>query len=299
MFKVKGNYPYPILLESPIDYKTSIIKARYLYKGLKTSHNIKIECEVNNDEIKKLIKDKKVCYAVQIESPNAMYRNMFEFYEEDLIEDTETKKQCIIISLNSNDVIDYMDIGLALLVKEDINDYRNKDLIDTYKDIKIKINKNEVIAVCQSARQLISLNDEILKEVHSIFKLQKDSQIDNITYDPNYDRILVRVPEEVANYYLTSKGNNEKLIVLNSILFMPILTSIINDMRDVEDEFTSRLWFKTLTKKINEIIREKGINREEAFENSYETSQILMENISVKSICEFNKLLETQEGDDE
>ncbi len=289
MFKVKGNYPYPILLENTIDYKNSIIKVRYLYQGLKNGHNIKIECEINNDEIKKLIQDKKVCYAVQIESPNAMYRDMFEFYDEDEIS----------ITLRNDEVIDYIDIGLALLVKEDIENYQNEDFVDAYKDIKMKISKNEVLAVCQSVRKIIILNDEILKEVHSIFNLQKDSQINNITYDPNYDRILIKVPEEIGNYYLTSKGNKEKIIVLNSILFMPILTSIVNDMKDVEEEFANRLWFKTLINKINGIVKEENITREEVFNNPYETAQALLKNISVESINEFKNLLEDQEGDDE
>lgn len=289
MFKVKGNYPYPILLENTIDYKNSIIKARYLYQGLKNGHNIKIECEINNDEIKRLIQDKKVCYAVQIESPNAMYRDMFEFYDEDEIS----------ITLRNDEVIDYIDIGLALLVKEDIENYQNEDFVDAYKDIKMKISKNEVLAVCQSVRKIIILNDEILKEVHSIFNLQKDSQINNITYDPNYDRILIKVPEEIGNYYLTSKGNKEKIIVLNSILFMPILTSIVNDMKDAEEEFANRLWFKTLINKINEIVKEEKITREEAFNNPYETAQSLLKNIAVESINEFKNLLECQEGDDE
>lgn len=289
MFKVKGNYPYPILLENTIDYKNSIIKVRYLYQGVKNGHNIKIECEINNDEIKKLIQDKKVCYAVQIESPNAMYRDMFEFYGEDEIS----------ITLRNDEVIDYIDIGLALLVKEDIENYQNEDFVDAYKDIKMKISKNEVLAVCQSVRKIIILNDEILKEVHSIFNLQKDNRINNITYDPNYDRILIKVPEEIGNYYLTSKGNKEKIIVLNSILFMPILTSIVNDMKDAEEEFANRIWFKTLTNKINEIVKEENITREEVFNNPYETAQSLLKNISVESINEFKNLLEGQEGDDE
>ena len=29
--------------------KNSTIKARYLYKGLKNAHSIKIECEINNE----------------------------------------------------------------------------------------------------------------------------------------------------------------------------------------------------------------------------------------------------------
>ena len=289
MFKIKGNYPYPILLEDTIDYKNSIMKARYLYQGLKNAHNIKIECEVNNDEIKELISKRKACYAVQIESPNAMYRNMFEFYDNDEIS----------ITIRNDEVIDYIDIGIAILVKEDIENFESEDFVDAYKNIKMKINKNEILGVCQNVRKIIVLDEEVLKEVHSIFNLQKDPEINNVTYDPNYDRILIRVPEEIGNYYLTSKGNKEKITVLNSILFMPVLTSVINDMYGAEEEFSARLWFKTLNNKINEIIKEKHMTREEIFENPYETAQILLKNITVESIKEFKKLLDNQEGDDE
>lgn len=299
MFKVKGNYPYPILLDKAVDYKTSTIKARYLYQGLKNGHKIKIECDIDNNEIKKLIENKKVCYAVQIESPNAMYRKTFEFFNEDLIEDPESKKKYIEVSLDSNDVIDYIDIGLALLVKEEIDNYQNEDFVDAYKGIKMKINKNEVLAVCQNVRQMIILNDEILKELHSIFNLQKDNTINHITYDPNHDRILIRVPEDIGNYYLKSREDKQKIKVLNAIIFMPILTNIVDDMKDTEEEFSNRLWFKTLENKIKEIIRDKKITREEIFENSYETAQMLMQNISVESINVFEKILQNQEGDDD
>ena len=289
MFKIKGNYPYPVLLEDNIDYKNSTIKARYLYQGLRNGHNIKIECVVDNMEIKKLIEDRKACYAVQIESPNAMYRNMFEFYNGDDIN----------ITLGNDEVIDYIDIGIAILVKEDIENFESEDFVDAYKDIKMKINKNEILGVYHNVRKIIVLDEEALKEVHSIFNIQKDSKIDHTIYDPNYDRILIRVPEEVGNYYLTSKGNKEKITVLNSILFMPILTRVINDMNNAEEEFSNRLWFKTLNNKINEIIKEKHMTREEILENPYETAQILLKNITIESINEFKKLLDNQEGDDE
>lgn len=289
MFKVKGNYPYPILLEDNIDYKNSVLRVRYLYQSLKDYHNIKIECEINNEEIKKLIENKKACYAVQIESPNAMYRKLFEFYD----------GEDIIINIKNDEVIDYIEIGLALLAKEDIENYKNDDFVDPYQNIKMKVSKNEVIGVCHSVRQIIVLNNEPLKEVHSIFNLQKDSQIKNITYDPNNNRILIKVPEEVGNYYLTSKGSREKIDILNSIIFMPILTSIINDMKDGTEEFADRLWFKTLTNKIKELMKEKNITKEEAYNNPYETAQALLKNISVESVEKFKKLLENQEGDDE
>lgn len=289
MFKIKGNYPYPILLEDTIDYKTSKISARYLYRSSKNSHNIKIECEINNEEIKKLIEDKKACYAVQVESPNAMYRKMFEFYNNDEIS----------ITIENDEVIDYLDIGIAIIAKENIENYQNEDFVDAYNNIKMKVGKNEVLAVCQNVRQIITLNDEILKEVHSIFNLKKDDNINYVTYDPNYDRILITVPKEIGDYYLKCKGMKNIITILNSILFTPVLTSIINDMHEAEEEFSSRLWFKTLNNKINEIIKEEQVTREMIYDNPYEYAQKLLKNVTIESIYELKKLLEIQEGDDE
>lgn len=289
MFKIKGNYPYPILLEDTIDYKTSKISARYLYRSSKNSHNIKIECEINNEEIKKLIEDKKACYAVQVESPNAMYRKMFEFYNNDEIS----------ITIENDEVIDYLDIGIAIIAKENIENYQNEDFVDAYNNIKMKVSKNEVLAVCQNVRQIITLNNEILKEVHSIFNLKKDDNINYVTYDPNYDRILITVPKEIGDYYLKCKGMKNIITILNSILFTPVLTSIINDMHEAEEEFSSRLWFKTLNNKINEIIKEEQVTREMIYDNPYEYAQKLLKNVTIESIYELKKLLEIQEGDDE
>ena len=289
MFKIKGNYPYPILLEDTIDYKTSKISARYLYRSSKNSHNIKIECEINNEEIKKLIEDKKACYAVQVESPNAMYRKMFEFYNNDEIN----------ITIENDEVIDYLDIGIAIIAKENIENYQNEDFVDAYNNIKMKVSKNEVLAVCQNVRQIITLNDEILKEVHSIFNLKKDDNINYVTYDPNYDRILITVPKEIGDFYLKCKGMKDIITILNSILFTPVLTSIINDMNEAEEEFSSRLWFKTLNNKINEIIKEEQVTREMIYDNPYEYAQKLLKNVTIESIYELKNLLEIQEGDDE
>jgi len=289
MFKIKGNYPYPILMEEKVDFKTSIIKVRYLYQCLKDGHVIKIECDVQNEEIKQLISNKKACYAVQIESPNALYRNMFEFYDEDDIK----------IKLGNDEVIDYIDIGIAILAKQDMPNYKNEDFVDAYEDINMKVGKNEILAVCHNVRQIIISNNETLKEVHSIFNVQKNSEIDNIKYDPNHNRILIMVPEETGNIYLKSRQSKEKIRILNSILLMPIMTNIINDMKECEEEFSNRSWFKTLIKKMDEIAKEKNTSRESLLENSFETAQILLKNITIDSIKEFKHLLESKEGDEE
>ena len=288
MFKVKGNYPYPILLEEPIDYKTSTINVRYLYKTMKNGHKIKIECDITNQKINKLIKEKKACYAVQIESPNALYRKMFEFFD----------NNDITIELKNEEVIDYIDIGVAVLVKKDIDNYSNEDFVDAYQGINMKVQKNEILAVFQNVRQIIISNNETLKEVHSIFKLQKSKEIEYITYDPNSDRILITIPEDIGKYYQCCKGKEKEINILNGLIFTPVLTSIINDMKDGEEVFSNRLWFKTLNNKIEEIIKTEKVTKESVFENPYEIAQKILKNISIQAINNFKILLEEQEGDD-
>ena len=218
-----------------------------------------------------------------------MYRKMFEFYNNDEIS----------ITIENDEVIDYLDIGIAIIAKENIENYQNEDFVDAYNNIKMKVSKNEVLAVSQNVRQIITLNDEILKEVHSIFNLKKDDNINYVTYDPNYDRILITVPKEIGDFYLKCKGMKDIITILNSILFTPVLTSIINDMNEAEEEFSSRLWFKTLNNKINEIIKEEQVTREMIYNNPYEYAQKLLKNVTIESIYELKNLLEIQEGDDE
>lgn len=282
MFKVKGNYPYPILLEEPNDYKTSYISVRYLYQALKDAHKIKIECQINNNKILDLIENKKVSYAIQIECPNAMYRKMFEFYDKDEM----------IITIPNDEVIDFIDIGLALLVKEEIENFENEDFIDAYKGIKMNINKNEILGVCQNVRQMIISNNEIFKDVHSIFKIKKEKDAEHITYDPHHNRILIRIPEKIGFYYLSCKEFKQRIDVLNAIIIMPVLTNIITDMKEDESELSGYKWFKTLTKKINEIMKEQKLTKEEMFNNQVLTAQLIMKNISVKSIEEFKEIIE-------
>ena len=135
--------------------------------------------------------------------------------------------------------------------------------------------------------------------MHSIFNLKKDDNINYVTYDPNYDRILITVPKEIGDFYLKCKGMKDIITILNSILFTPVLTSIINDMNEAEEEFSSRLWFKTLNNKINEIIKEEQVTREMIYDNPYEYAQKLLKNVTIESIYELKNLLEIQEGDDE
>ena len=55
-----------------------------------------------------------------------------------------------------------------------------------------------------------------------------------------------------------------------------------DELKEAEDEFASRLWFKTLNSRINDLIKEEQISREYIYENSYEYAQKILKNVTFR-----------------
>lgn len=284
MFKNKGNYPYPVLYETPIDFKTSKIEAIYSHTVCKDGHIIKVECEINNEYIKNLIDDKKVCYALQIESPNAFFRKMYEFYDADNIE----------VKLSNMEVIDTLEIGFALLVKEEIKEYYCDDFLDVYKDIQMDIHKNELLGVCENVKIQIISKQEVLKEVTTIFNLEENDEAKRISYTTNRNRITVTLPMEIGEFYKKSKGNPQQILVLNSLILVPVLSGVLTDMVNAceDDGLSGKLWYKTLYSKVKELAIKQERQPEELLEDSFYTAQIIMRDILVNAIKTFESYVD-------
>lgn len=282
MFKNKGNYPYPILTDSKIDYKNSTFKASYRYKVCKDEHRIRIKCDVDNKEILELINTGKASYAVQLECTNTFLRELRKF----------TYNEPITISLKNTQVIDKLDVGIAIIANEDIAEFKSDDLIDIYQSMSISFKKNEPIAVTPPVRIDIVNDDEIFNEVHSIFNIVVDEQATKITYDPHADRIRVKLPSEIAGFYMNSK-KTEKITVLNSLIFTPVLVDLISQDSINQAEYGSFSWCKTLKVKISKFPKDVNITVENAYDNALDVTQILMKNLVIDSIYEYKKIFET------
>ncbi len=285
MFKNKGNYPYPLIQEKPVDYKSSTITAKYYYKPTKEEHIIVVKCTLNNQEIANLISEKKVCYAVQIESPKAFYRKMFEFYEFNEFE----------IHLKVDEVIDSIEFGIGLLAKENIPNFSCDDFLDDYKGTEISIEKNEIIGVVPSKIQRIALKDELLKSVSNIFQIAETTE-KMVNYSLKSGRILVNVPKEICTFYKKCEKDEKITEVINSLVFLPVLTSVLGIMKNNDynnEDYSSCAWYKTLENHIKKMSCGSVEKEKELYENSLGTAQLLMKGIlfnSVKSLE--NKLLE-------
>lgn len=284
MFNVKGNYPYPVLLEETRYFKDSYIHAEYFKSSSKNAHKIRIVCELNNDEITQFIQEGKAVYTVQVESPNAFYRKIFQFSNPN-----------IEITISNDEVIDYINIGVAIVATEDIENYTNKDFINEYQDITFSIKKNEILAICDPRNDIeITYEGEVLKEVKNIFKLKKTEE-KFMSYNLENERILVFLPKDYLNTYVQYKKLESKDVIniLNTTIFLPILTNVIADMGEESD--LSKIWYKTLKKKIKEIAEQEKRNIEDCLQEPLETAQKLLKYPMIDVIASLRDIMEGME----
>lgn len=279
MFKNKGNYPYPILTDSKTDYKNSVFNVSYRYKVCKDEHKIRIICDVNNEEILQLINEGKASYAVQLMCTNTFLREMRKF----------SYNEPIDISLKNTQIIDKLEVGVAIIANEDIKNFKSNDFIDIYEGMQIDFNKNEPIAVAQPVKIDIINDDEIFNEVHSIFNIVVDEAIKSAEYDAYSDRLTVKLPSEIAGFYMNSK-KTERITVLNSLIFVPVLVDVISQDLINDIQFDSYAWSKTLKNKIKKMPKEMEVTVENAAENAMKVTQYLMKNLTMEAIYEFMKI---------
>lgn len=284
MFKNKGNYPYPVLNDTNTDYTKTTFKVSYYYKQCRDEHKIKIVCDITNKDILRLINEGKACYAVQLVCTNTFLREMRRY----------NYNEPINISLKNIQVIDKIEIGVAIIATEDIKDFKSDDLIDVYQNMQINFNKNEPIAVAQSVKIDIVNDDEIFNEVHSIFNIIVDEKSKTITYDPYANRINVSLPLEIAGFYMNSK-KTERIPVLNALIFVPVLVDLISQDAINCPEYDSFSWCKTLRNKISKFPKDLNISLENATDNALETTQELMKNLTLEAIYDLKNIFETFE----
>lgn len=268
MFKINGNYPYPVLLEEERYFNNSTIHANYYKSATEDEHIIRIDCLVDNEKILKMIDEGKAEYVVQVESPNAFYRKIFSFSNPNNIE----------IRISKDEIIDYVDMGLAIIAREDIYNYENDDFIDEYKGINFDVKKNEMLAIANPRKNIeIFYDGEILKEVKNLFLFRKSTS-NLVSYNSDGDRIVVYLPQDFLNKYAEYKNNGNKspISILNNLVFVPVLTGIINDMISIDEINKYKTWYKTLKFKIENIAKEEKRTADACINEPLETAQKLL-----------------------
>ena len=116
-----------------------------------------------------------------------------------------------------------------------------------------------------------------------------------MSYNLENERITVLIPKDFLNTYIQYKklGSKDTIGILNTTIFLPILTNVIMDMEDERN--LSKVWYKTLRKKIKGIAEKEQRSIEDCLQEPLETAQKLLTYPMIEVVTNLKSIMEGME----
>lgn len=257
--------PYPILDDFGDDYINSSFKVEYEVNSQFTEIYGKLFFDLKNDEIKKLIDEKKASYSVHIECPTTCYRDVI------VSEDEE-----IEFKINSSMVARNIEIRTFIILTQNVIGFQSSDFHPDYQGQTFDLTAHQIIAVGTAKDYEIKKDDRDFDTLPSIIKVVKleDKHKGSLSVNTDNDEyIVVGLSIEVYELYAklgksTFKNTSFSLVLLPALVVILQRMSIGKD----DDAMTGMHWYKVI---------ESLLNR-----NGFEIADLSSENDSLLSVCQ-------------
>lgn len=235
-------FPYPVLNNDVYlsNYKSSHFELEYNDRFDNENFILdNIHVTLDNEDLKKLIKNNEIkCYCI-VECPQSMYRQTFEI---------STEPRTVKIPLF--DLIGKLEVSAFLCANVDINNYFSSDFEDLYDDVKFDIEKHSIVGVDNGMKQRIDYEDRDDDKKGSIFVIITDLDATSRTTKWTYDENLIKitVPKLQHSEYESIKSvPNYKNIFLSMFAVTPlsfILSSFVKEKVPISELEFHFKWFK-------------------------------------------------------
>lgn len=148
------NYPYPILRNQAIDYKTGIFKVDIKKTNRSKGFDLSIDYDVTNRRIKEMLDQRILAYALQIQCVSTWYRKL---------EISENAGQNVFIPTSM--VHERVDLCPCIIALKDISNFTNEDFSEDFEGITFSVNTGEVVGIGERQKFDAIYKDDIIKKV--------------------------------------------------------------------------------------------------------------------------------------
>lgn len=292
-----GNkvFPYPLLRDKDnnVDYKSTQFYFDFdkendspiIINGMLALRNIYFF--LNNPELKQLYETGEVKAICEVECSNTVYREFFELFE------TPHNKE-IPISNFANIVT----ISAYLVATREIIDFVSSDFVKDYAGYKFHINPSNILAVDDGIKFRVDIDESNDNKMSSIFTIvKKDDAGGIVTYNNEPGKIVIYLNPENFNIYNTMKNHSMYNSMFFSNLVVPVLSNCLQEIQrgfedtdSIEDICDEKNWFKSVLKRYS-YVKGKELESEDFCNiNCFELAQLLMNELTDKSIKDFYQL---------
>lgn len=290
MLKSNLSYPYPMLRHESIDYRTSVINSSVSIETTNESYKLNVEITTNNKNINDLLDKGIAKKGILIKSNAVWFRKFYYLSNEEIV-------------INSKDIYGKVELLPCIVATKQIDDFFSDDFEEEYKYSKISIKPGEFLGIGEEYCFDALLDSDIFKNTSSIFEMVSVDE-GKVSYDLNYDKIVIQIPKDMHQNYLSVANSKESpKSILNSIIVFPVLVSVLYDIKEMnsneeDEEFIDKKWYKTIMKTIEIKKKENaitGLDSSGDIENPILVAQSLTNGLTMSSFIKLEEILEGEE----
>lgn len=280
--RVRTNrlYPYPVLCNNTDDFSNNKFDVSRDIEYNSEIATVVIKASIEDKTILKFLEENKIGLFVNVECSVTKFRFMFEVPFEKF---DEYRHDIDISQLNEN-----IEITCLLVAKESIT-FTSDELSEFYKDEIINYPKYSTVGYTDTEEISLIKSINVNGDVPSIFSISTNESVKEMYYTNDNHQIEIFLPRDEYDIYYNSRGESKRLKQM--MINLPVLESVLEDIKSDNDVNTELGWYKVL----DDAITKQGFNGldDDQFKfnsNSLDVSLKLLGDISRDAFNEFEKL---------
>ena len=175
-----------------------------------------------------------------------------------------------------------------------MNDFTSEEFNEDFQGIEFTIEKGDILAIDTNKIINVQKDDDGLKKTPSIFSISAlDNNKESLNWEAGTDKILIILSKDNFEKYKSINNNPKFKSVLASLIVLPVITEIICNFEDLEEDYEDTRWFRVLEKQL----RKAGVNTENMGSGqAVAIAQKILPGLLEKSLINIEQML-MQEGE--
>ena len=226
-------FPYPVLCDESDDYNDESFDVRSIVQERLHEIHFHVEFHIEDEAIVDLIRMGYAEYILHLECSTTSFRKVIKSEVSEI--DYSIPKSIVNVEI----------AVLAMIVaKRPISNFVSEKLNEDYTEDTINFDKGAILAYKNLPRIYVYKNYEELAGNESLFSIVKigfpDDEIKPLTFNLNEQRIQILVDAKTYEAYIHYQ---QKSAIAMSMLVMPALIYMIDELREDPNTYANRMWF--------------------------------------------------------
>ena len=227
-------FPYPVLCNETDDYQYNLFDTEVIVEERLHDIYITVKFKLDNLAILDLIRMGMAEYVLHLECSMTYFRKVIK-----------TDINEISYSIPKERVNGEIAVLSMVVAKRRIVSFTSEDLNEDYDGESISFDKASILAYQNLPKIQVFKNYEELAGNESLFAVVKvglpdDEEVHPLSFDLNDDRIKIMVDAKTYACYIHYQ---QKGSVAMSLLVLPAVIYMLDELRGSPESFSSKMWF--------------------------------------------------------